>query len=125
MARVTVEDCLKNVDNRFDLVIFAAKRARQLIDGAEAIVPLENDKMTVVALREIAEGNLDLKELLVDKPMRKAEKPAEAVLEDSSTPNIKTKVLMVEETLLTGIVADGDIADLKAANDGDEGSTVV
>jgi DNA-directed RNA polymerase subunit omega len=56
MARITVEDCLKNVDNQFDLVMTAAKRARQLANGAEPLVDVENDKPTVVALREIAAG---------------------------------------------------------------------
>lgn len=56
MARVTVEDCLDNVDNRFQLVLVAAKRARQLATGKEPLVPWDNDKNTVVALREIAEG---------------------------------------------------------------------
>lgn len=57
MARVTVEDCLDNVDNRFELVMVASKRARQLtIGGKDPKVAWENDKPTVVALREIAEG---------------------------------------------------------------------
>jgi DNA-directed RNA polymerase subunit omega len=56
MARITVEDCLDHVDNRFDLVLLATKRARRLYDGAEPLVPLNNDKNTVVALREIADG---------------------------------------------------------------------
>lgn len=57
MARITVEDCLDNVDNRFELVLLAAKRARQLESGeAEPTVDWENDKSTVVALREIANG---------------------------------------------------------------------
>ena len=56
MARVTVEDCLKNVKNRFELVLIASKRARQLMRGKEAHVEWDNDKATVVALREIAEG---------------------------------------------------------------------
>jgi DNA-directed RNA polymerase subunit omega len=58
MARVTVEDCLDNVDNRFQLVLVASKRARQLAMGMEPFVPWENDKPTVVALRELAEGKL-------------------------------------------------------------------
>lgn len=59
MARVTVEDCLENVDNRFQLVLVAAKRARELARHPdEAKVPLENDKPTVVALREIAAGHI-------------------------------------------------------------------
>ena len=56
MARVTIEDCLEHVDNRFELVLLATKRARQLVNGVEPLVPWENDKATVVALREIAEG---------------------------------------------------------------------
>jgi DNA-directed RNA polymerase subunit omega len=56
MARITVTDCLDNVDNRFQLVLVATKRARQLILGAEPLVEPDNDKPTVIALREIAEG---------------------------------------------------------------------
>ncbi len=59
MARVTVEDCLDHVDNRFQLVILASRRARQLSMGQEAQVEWGNDKATVVALREIAEGAID------------------------------------------------------------------
>lgn len=58
MARITVEDCLEHVDNRFDLVLFATKRARQLAYGVEPLIPWANDKPTVVALREIADGVL-------------------------------------------------------------------
>lgn len=57
MARVTVEDCLSSVDNRFELVMLASKRARQLATGGkDPLVQEESDKPTVVALREIAEG---------------------------------------------------------------------
>jgi DNA-directed RNA polymerase subunit omega len=59
MARVTVEDCLEHVDNRFDLVLLASKRARQLVNGVDPLLPWENDKPTVMALREIAEGLVD------------------------------------------------------------------
>jgi DNA-directed RNA polymerase subunit omega len=58
MARVTVEDCLDKVDNRFHLVMVASKRARQLARGQEPKVPWDNDKVTVVALREIAENKI-------------------------------------------------------------------
>jgi DNA-directed RNA polymerase subunit omega len=58
MARVTVEDCLKNVENRFQLVLVATKRARQLAKGVMPFVEWENDKPTIVALREIAEGKI-------------------------------------------------------------------
>jgi DNA-directed RNA polymerase subunit omega len=57
MARVTVEDCLDHVDNRFELVMVAAKRARQIaVHGEQPMVEWENDKPTVVALREVSEG---------------------------------------------------------------------
>lgn len=56
MARITVEDCLERVENRFQLVLIATKRARQLDSGAEPLVERDNDKHTVIALREIAEG---------------------------------------------------------------------
>lgn len=56
MARVTVEDCLDNVDNRFELVLVAAKRARQLANGKQSYVEWTDDKPTVLALREISAG---------------------------------------------------------------------
>ncbi len=59
MARITVEDCLEVVDNRFELVLMATKRARQLSKGATATVDAENDKPTVLALREIAGRTVD------------------------------------------------------------------
>jgi DNA-directed RNA polymerase subunit omega len=72
MARITVEDCLQNVDNLFQLVLLAAQRARRLANGAEPTIAWENDKPTVVALREIAEGNITADML------REPEPPAEA-----------------------------------------------
>ncbi len=58
MARITVEDCLKNIDNRFDMIVVASKRARQLANGKQPTLPCGNDKVTVLALREIAAGNI-------------------------------------------------------------------
>lgn len=58
MARITVEDCLDNIGNIFEMVLVAAKRARRVAHGAEPMVELENDKPTVIALREIAEGHV-------------------------------------------------------------------
>lgn len=67
MARVTVEDCLEHVDNRFELVMVAAKRARQIaVHGEQPMVEWENDKPTVVALREISEGFVSAKILSED-----------------------------------------------------------
>lgn len=67
MARVTIEDCLKNVDNRFELILVASRRARQLAKGSvEPTVAPENDKPTVLALREIAEGHITA--AILDEP---------------------------------------------------------
>ena len=59
MARLTVEDCLQKLDNRYDLVLLASKRARQITMGSDTLVEAENDKPTVIALREIAAGLVD------------------------------------------------------------------
>lgn len=73
MARVTVEDCLENLDNRFELVLVASKRARQLATGGkEPFLAWENDKPTVMALREIAEGHVD-RSILTQKPEEEEE----------------------------------------------------
>ena len=63
MARVTVEDCVTKVRNRFELVMYAAQRARSISGGSELTVERDNDKNPVVALREIAEETIDTKEL--------------------------------------------------------------
>ena len=82
MARVTVEDCLENVDNRFGLVLLASKRARQLVAGKEATLDWENDKPTVVALREIAEGKITteiLERMAADEKRAREEAEAAAM----------------------------------------------
>ncbi len=68
MARITVEDCLEQVENRFHLVRVASKRARQIMNGKEPTLEWDNDKATVLALREIAAGNIT-EEMLEDKPV--------------------------------------------------------
>lgn len=65
MARVTSEDCIRVVKNRFELVLFSALRSRDLASGAQITVARRNDRLPVIALREIAEENLNLDELLV------------------------------------------------------------
>jgi len=67
MARITVEDCLEKVENRFHLVRVASKRARQIMNGKEPTLEWDNDKATVLALREIAAGNIT-EDMLNDKP---------------------------------------------------------
>lgn len=75
MARITVEDCAARIPNKFQLVLVAAKRARQLANGAEPMVEWENDKPTVVALREIAEG------YVTESILEEREQPIEELLE--------------------------------------------
>jgi DNA-directed RNA polymerase subunit omega len=113
MARVTVEDCIDKVDNRFDLVLLAAHRARQVSQGAPITVDRDNDKNPVVALREIADQTLspgDLKEDLihslqkhveVDEPESEVVETAEAAEEEA--PEALTFDRMSEEELLAGI----------------------
>ncbi len=75
MARVTVEDCLENVDNRFELVMLATKRSRQLATGGkEPKVAWENDKPTVVALREIAEGLISY-DIMAEEALQDQQEP--------------------------------------------------
>ena len=63
MARITVEDCIEKINNRFDLVVFAVQRGREISAGDQITVERDNDKNTVVSLREIAESTVDVKEL--------------------------------------------------------------
>jgi DNA-directed RNA polymerase subunit omega len=97
MARITVEDCLENVDNRFELVMVSSKRSRQIqTGGKDPLVSLDNDKPTVLALREIAEGLIDASiliarppsvelEELADEAAEAVEKVAEAAAETEET----------------------------------------
>jgi len=79
MARITVEDCLEVVNNRFELVLMATKRARQVAKGAQANVVGDNDKPTVIALREIAERKVDQEK---EKKEREALEWAAAEVDD-------------------------------------------
>ena len=82
MARVTVEDCLENVDNRFELVLVTAKRARQVAMGAQPMLEEENDKPTVIALREIAEDLVNAKILEEVEPVAAEEELVEELSAD-------------------------------------------
>jgi DNA-directed RNA polymerase subunit omega len=87
MARVTVEDCIEIVPNRFDLVLLAGQRARQVSSGAQLTVERDNDKNPVVALREIAGQTVDtdlLKEALVQGNQRVIESDDEEAVEELS-----------------------------------------
>lgn len=94
MARITVEDCLENVDNRFELVMVSSKRARQLqTGGKDPLVPVDNDKPTVVALREIAEGHIDASILLPKSPsVELQEMEIEAATEEAAEGAVEAPV---------------------------------
>ncbi|HKJ16699.1 MAG TPA: DNA-directed RNA polymerase subunit omega [Xanthomonadales bacterium] len=85
MARITVEDCLETINNRFELVLTATKRARQIAHGAEPLVEEENDKPTVLSLREIADGLVDSERIAVIQAEIEA---AEAFDQDGEEENI-------------------------------------
>lgn len=93
MARITVEDCLNHVDNRFDLVLLATKRSRQLAQGVEPLLPLDNDKPTVVALREIADGLITNKNV---EPAEEVEEP-EMTLEQALAEELAAESRSTEE----------------------------
>jgi DNA-directed RNA polymerase subunit omega len=88
MARITVEDCAQYVPNMFQLVLVASKRARQLANGAHAMVEWENDKPTVVALREIAEGYIN------ENILTEREQPVEDLLD------LETRASTIPDDLL-------------------------
>jgi DNA-directed RNA polymerase subunit omega len=95
MARITIEDCLKKIPNTFQLITIAAKRARQIANGSPTLVDHENDKPTVIALREIAEGLVDASILsnnrvvaideLLDKELESSENEATPKIMDPIT----------------------------------------
>ncbi|QGU31929.1 DNA-directed RNA polymerase subunit omega [Thermochromatium tepidum] len=93
MARITVEDCLEHVDNRFDLVLLATKRARQLAKGVEPLLPAENDKPTVLALREIAAGKIT--NAMIQEAQREMDDMA-AALEQALAQEFATRLEDVE-----------------------------
>ena len=82
MARITVEDCLKKVESQYDLVLLAKERTSQLNSGAEMLVEADNDKNTVIALREIADGKVSVEELKNNSIARLRKEPDENLEEE-------------------------------------------
>ncbi len=131
MARVTVEDCIDKVDNRFDLVLIAAHRARMIASGAQITVDRDNDKNAVVALREIADTTLSPEDLTEDfihslqKHVEVDEPEAEAVpaltpTADKTASDALGDVQfdrMTEEDLLRGL--EGLVPPAETDDDGD------
>ena len=89
MARITVEDCLEKVENQYDLVLLAKERTSQLNSGSEMLVEEDNDKRTVIALREIAEGKIDIDELKKSTVLRLRKEPDENI-EEQDTEEISS-----------------------------------
>jgi len=106
VARVTVDDCLDHVDNRFDLVLIASKRARQLANGSEPHLPWNNDKPTVLALREIAAG-------LVDSSVLE-EVSAREHAEESMVSEAEVQLDEIAATITNGVVPDAADTELPA-----------
>ena len=99
MARVTVEDCLKNVDNRFELVLVAAKRARELmLTGVNPTVDWDNDKATVVALREIAKGTITAK-ILDEAPVTRPDPSLMFDIPEKEAAETSTETKSAEDEL--------------------------
>jgi DNA-directed RNA polymerase subunit omega len=111
VARVTVEDCIEKVNNRFDLVLMAAHRARMISAGAQITLPRDNDKNPVVALREIGDATIspeDLREDLIHSLQKyvevdEPEKHAAPLIEGSSDEDGDTFDTISEDELLRGI----------------------
>ena len=116
MARVTVEDCVDKIPNRFDLILLAAHRSRSIAQGSDLLVDRDNDKTTVVSLRELAEEKLNLKDLresLVtnlqrvitddDLPEEEEQAPMLAIGQGESAPSE-----MSEADLLRALQSDRD-----------------
>jgi len=118
MARVTVEDCVDKVPNRFDLVLMAAQRARAVASGAELTIDRDNDKNPVVALREIAESTVlpeELREAIIEDMQKRVdddEPEMAANAEDSEDANADTQLgegdRMSEDELLRALQAQID-----------------
>ncbi len=118
MARITVEDCLENVENRFELVMIASRRARQLqTGGKEPMVPQDNDKPTVVALREIAAGFIN-KSILAEAHNEPAEELRDLV--EAEALRKARQEITIEEAMDAELIDDEDAEGAVAAKDEDE-----
>lgn len=103
MARITVEDCLEHVENRFQLVLVATKRARQISLGAEPLVPVDNDKPTVIALREISAGLVTSD--ILEEPVEEVAEFSD-VLDDIS---LETDVPTADVNVAIEVSGDADV----------------
>ena len=126
MARVTVEDCIEKVENRFELVLLAAQRARDISVGAELQVEKNNDKNPVIALREIAEERLDnddLKEGIINGMQRYIEREeGEEDEEDIAALEAEMSAAAEIEAMIEAAGINATLADTTLSNsEGDQG----
>lgn len=126
MARLTVEDCLQHVDNRFELILQASKRAREIIRGGDPLVPWDNDQATVVALREIADGlhledNVNVKNKAAAPAIMAVEGEEETqTLEASSAESDENNVADSASATAEQTIGDGEDHPNKAEGDASE-----
>lgn len=111
MARVTVEDCIKVIDNRFELILIAAERSKTLAKGVEPLLERDRDKNPVVALREIAENRLDLN-LTKEDLVKGLQKVHEEVLVEPEEKSLEPANQSVDNTLIKDLEANAGEAGL-------------
>ena len=84
MARITVEDCMTKIDNQYDLVLLAKERTAQLNAGSQMLVPEDNDKKTIISLREIGEGKVSVDDLEKSAVLRLRKEPDESLQQEEA-----------------------------------------
>tara|TARA_B100001057_G_scaffold144908_1_gene144801 strand:- start:23 stop:511 length:489 start_codon:yes stop_codon:yes gene_type:complete len=106
MARITVEDCMQKIDNQYDLVLLAKERTSQLNSGSPMLVEEDNDKKTIIALREIGDGKVSVKELEKNAITRLRKEPDEAIEQEDTEEEINDDF----ENIYKGQVSKSGIA---------------
>ena len=106
MARITVEDCLEKVDNHYDLVLLAKERTVQLNAGSPMLVEEDNDKRTIISLREIGDGKIDVKEIEANAIKRLRKEPDELEEQEEAEEEINDEF----ENLYKGQVSKSGVA---------------
>ena len=106
MARITVEDCIKKIDNQYDLVLLAKERTAQLNAGSPMLVEEDNDKKTIIALREIGDGKISVEDLEKNAITRLRKEPDEIVEQDDTEEEINDDF----ENIYKGQVSKSGIA---------------
>jgi len=125
MARVTVEDCLEKIDNRFDLVMVASRRARQLqTGGKDPLVPNQNDKPTVMALREIAAGLIG-RSILDEVEVRKSSDEELSELVQADALRKSRQDLSITEAMDADLIEEDEAVVTKIKSDDDDEETEV